>query len=268
MCFGVRDAIALATEQAQAHPLTVLGDLVHNETVLADLRARGVRIVQQVGAVETQAVMITAHGASEKAINRVRQRGLAVMEATCPLVHAAHRAVARLVGEGYYPVIIGKRDHVEVRGLTGDLKRCEVIGKIEEVRTWAAERLGVICQSTVAPETAQAILGAIRAHNPGKDICYVPTICRPTSSPLSFLIEIATEYSHASPTFGWRTVPSTRRGEKVGCASAPGTKRRCLRHDGQTGALARTTARQCGQVRVVPAGVFRAMLTTRDATPV
>src|SRR5688572_6906100 len=94
-----------------------------------------------------------------------------------------------------------------------------------------------------------------------------PTICRPTSSPLSFLIEIITEYSHASPTFGWRIAPSTRRGENVGCASSPGTKRRCLRHDGHTAALARTTARQCGQVLVVPAGVFRTMLTTRDETP-
>ena len=49
MCFGVRDAIALALQQAASEPLTVLGDLVHNETVLAELRARGVKIAQQVG---------------------------------------------------------------------------------------------------------------------------------------------------------------------------------------------------------------------------
>src|SRR5215471_13518111 len=98
--FGVRDAVELALKQSQSQPLTVLGDLVHNETVLAELRARGIRIAQQVGTVETQTVMITAHGASEKALNRVRDRGLRVVEATCPLVHAAHRAIAKLVCEG------------------------------------------------------------------------------------------------------------------------------------------------------------------------
>src|SRR5437016_7676854 len=113
MCFGVRDAIALALKQSQSQPLTVLGDLVHNETVLAELRARGIQIAQQVGKVETSAVMITAHGASEKALNGVRERGLYVTEATCPLVRVAHRAVAQLVQGGFHPVIIGKRDHVE-----------------------------------------------------------------------------------------------------------------------------------------------------------
>src|ERR1017187_5173624 len=127
MCFGVRDAIELALQQSATEPLTVLGDLVHNETVLAELRARGVQIAQQVTSVATQTVMITAHGASEASMGRVRERGLKVMEATCPLVHVAHRAVARLVSEGYHPVIVGKRDHVEVRGMTEDLADYDVV---------------------------------------------------------------------------------------------------------------------------------------------
>src|SRR5260221_7270834 len=105
MCFGVRDAIQLALDQVRTQPLTVLGDLVHNETVLAELRARGIKIAQHAAAVETQAVMITAHGASESAVDRARARGLAVTEATCPLVHVAHRAVAKLAREGFHPVI-------------------------------------------------------------------------------------------------------------------------------------------------------------------
>src|SRR6516162_6308924 len=127
MCFGVRDAITLAIKQSRKEPLTILGDLVHNETVLAELRSRGIQIAQEPGAVRTQAVMITAHGASEKAINDVRDRGLSVSEATCPLVHVAHRAVRQLVNQGFHPVIVGKRDHVEVRGLTGDLSEYDVV---------------------------------------------------------------------------------------------------------------------------------------------
>src|SRR6266699_3448514 len=102
MCFGVRDAIALALEQSAAQPLTILGDLVHNETVLAQLRARNIKAAREVRAVQTETVMITAHGASQKTLNRVRERGLKVMEATCPLVHLAHRTVVNLVQEGYH----------------------------------------------------------------------------------------------------------------------------------------------------------------------
>ena len=68
MCFGVRDAVALALKQAETEPLTILGDLVHNERVLAELRARGIRIARHAAEVETAAVMVTAHGASEQAM--------------------------------------------------------------------------------------------------------------------------------------------------------------------------------------------------------
>src|SRR5271163_192428 len=127
MCFGVRDAIALAIQTAGREPLTILGDLVHNETVLAELRAQGIRIEQKSAHVETQTVMVTAHGTSERALNKARERGLNVLEATCPLVHVAHRSLAKLVREGFYPVIIGKRDHVEVRGMTEDLDEFDVV---------------------------------------------------------------------------------------------------------------------------------------------
>src|SRR6266496_5051751 len=120
MCFGVRDAIALALRQAETQPLTILGELVHNEAVLATLREKGVRVEHDPASVTTPRAMITAHGASERLMSRVRERGLEVTEGTCPLVHFAHRAVAKLVQEGCHPLIVGQRDHVEVRGLTED----------------------------------------------------------------------------------------------------------------------------------------------------
>ena len=97
MCFGVRDAIALALGRAEAAPLTILGDLVHNAGVLGALRARGIAIAYDSAHVDTDTVMVTAHGASERALASTRARGLEVVDATCPLVHVAHRAVKALM---------------------------------------------------------------------------------------------------------------------------------------------------------------------------
>ena len=133
MCFGVRDAIALAFDHADAGPLTILGDLVHNPTVLSALAAKGIAVAQDVAHVTTPTLMVTAHGTSGRTLARTRALGLTVVEATCPLVHVAHRAVAALAREGYHVVIVGQRDHVEVRGLTGDLDRFDVVLEDDDV---------------------------------------------------------------------------------------------------------------------------------------
>ena len=127
MCFGVRDAITLALEHADAGPITILGDLVHNPAVLAALDAKGIAVAQDAAEVKTPTVMVTAHGASSRTLARTRSLGLTVVEATCPLVHVAHRAVAALARDGYHVVVVGRRDHVEVRGLTGDLDSFDVV---------------------------------------------------------------------------------------------------------------------------------------------
>jgi 4-hydroxy-3-methylbut-2-en-1-yl diphosphate reductase len=192
MCFGVRDAIALAIEQSQAGPLTVLGDLVHNETVLAELAAYGVRVVQHAEAVETEAAMITAHGASDKLINAARQRGLKVSEATCPLVHVAHRAVRKLVREGYHPVIVGKRGHVEVRGLTEDLADFDVVladSDILEIRE--RSRFGVVAQTTQPIETVRRLVNLLCQRFPGSEVRFIDTVCQPTKQRQNAAIELA-----------------------------------------------------------------------------
>jgi 4-hydroxy-3-methylbut-2-enyl diphosphate reductase len=181
MCFGVRDAIALALEQAQARPLTILGDLVHNETVLAELRARNIRIQNDAREVATQTVMITAHGASERKLGAVRERGLNVLEATCPLVTVAHRAVVKLVREGFHPVIIGKRDHVEVRGLTEDLAKFDVVLSEDDVLQLAERpRFGIAAQTTQPIDKVRHLVGLIRRRFPNSEVRFVDTVCQPT----------------------------------------------------------------------------------------
>jgi (E)-4-hydroxy-3-methyl-but-2-enyl pyrophosphate reductase len=176
MCFGVKDAIALALETARHRPLTVLGDLVHNETVLAELQAQGIRIRQSPEEIDTPTVMVTAHGASERRIGETRQRGLDVLEATCPLVHLAHRSLARLVGEGFYPVIVGKRDHVEVRGMTEDLDRCSVVLTADDVADLPSQPgYGVIAQTTQPIERVCHLVGLIRERFPAAEVRFIDT---------------------------------------------------------------------------------------------
>jgi 4-hydroxy-3-methylbut-2-enyl diphosphate reductase len=196
MCFGVRDAIALAVATAGREPLTILGDLVHNETVLAGLRAKGIRFEQKSADVETQAVMVTAHGASERVINETRRRGLNVLEATCPLVHVAHRALTKLVCEGFHPVIIGKRDHVEVRGMTEDLDAFDVVLCEEDIKKLHERpRFGVISQTTQRIEKARRLVQLLRERFPKSEVRFIDTVCQPTKQRQIAAVEIAKKSS-------------------------------------------------------------------------
>jgi 4-hydroxy-3-methylbut-2-en-1-yl diphosphate reductase len=192
MCFGVRDAIALAMEHADAGPLTILGDLVHNPTVLSALEAKGIAVAQDVAQVQTATLMVTAHGTSERTLARTRALGLTVVEATCPLVHVAHRAVAALARERYHVVIIGQRNHVEVRGLTGDLDCFDVV--LEDADVLALEphpRIGVAAQTTQAVEKVRHLVDLIRRRFPQSEVRFVDTVCKPTKQRQSAAIEMA-----------------------------------------------------------------------------
>jgi 4-hydroxy-3-methylbut-2-enyl diphosphate reductase len=181
MCFGVRDAIALALEHADVAPLTILGDLVHNPVVLATLQARGVAVAHDAAQVKTATVMVTAHGASDRALAATRALGLQVVEATCPLVHVAHRAIRALLRDGYHPIIIGQRAHVEVRGLTEDLETFDVVLDEDDVLALKERpRLGIAAQTTQPLEKVRHLVAMIRRRFPQSDVRFIDTVCQPT----------------------------------------------------------------------------------------
>lgn len=181
MCFGVRDAISLAKAQTQDEPLTILGDLVHNEQVMADLKNRGVTIERDVNEIRTKKVMITAHGASNKRIREVEAKGFQVIEATCPLVRHAHNALGRLVSQGYFPVIIGQGGHVEVKGMTEDLEEYSLIEEVEEVKRLPQHpKYGVVAQTTQPIQKVREIVERMRQQFPGSQVKFSDTVCRPT----------------------------------------------------------------------------------------
>ena len=192
MCFGVRDAIVLALHHAGAGPLTILGDLVHNPTVLRALEAKGIAVAQDVADVKTPTLMVTAHGTSERTLAKTRALGLTVVEATCPLVHVAHRAVAALSREGYHIVIIGQRDHVEVRGLTGDLDDFDVVLNEEGVLALEEHsRIGIAAQTTQSIEKVRQLVASIRRRFPRSQVRFIDTVCKPTKERQDAAVELA-----------------------------------------------------------------------------
>lgn len=192
MCFGVRDAIALANQQARHEPATILGQLVHNETVLDSLRQKGLRFADGLEQVRTGTVIITAHGTSERNKARVRERGLNVIEATCPLVHHAHATLQALVREGFHPVIIGQRDHVEVRGLTGDLGDFDVVLTQQDVEALRERpRFGVVSQTTQPIDRVRELVDDLRATFPNSEVVFRDTVCQPTKQRQRAAIELA-----------------------------------------------------------------------------
>jgi 4-hydroxy-3-methylbut-2-enyl diphosphate reductase len=136
--------------------------------------------------------MITAHGTSERAMSETRGRGLNVIEATCPLVHAAHRAVARLVREGFHPVIIGRRDHVEVRGLTGDFDAFDVVLDEEDVaKLCERSRFGVVAQTTQPIDTVRHLARLMRERFPRSEVRFIDTVCQPTKQRQNAAVELS-----------------------------------------------------------------------------
>ena len=132
MCFGVRDAISLALDESSRRPLTILGELVHNESVLAELRAR------------------------------------------------------------FHPVIIGKRDHVEVRGLTGDLKEFDIVlTEADIAQLIKRPRFGIAAQTTQPVEKVCRLATLIQRRFPGSEVRFIDTVCQPTKQRQTAAIKLA-----------------------------------------------------------------------------
>lgn len=192
MCFGVRDALAELGRVADPAEVTIHGELVHNPEVLGLLDRAGFARSPEVGrgVPSTPVVAITAHGISDRERARLLAAGKRLVDTTCPLVRKVHEAAAALVADGRRVVVLGKRDHVEVRGLIDDLPDPLVVAGLDDVRTWPETRLGVLCQTTTQSEVAAELLLAICARNPHADVRFIDTICAPTKARIDALASL------------------------------------------------------------------------------
>lgn len=183
MCFGVRDALTALAEVDQPERITIHGELVHNETVLVQLQARGFRMVgehERGGVPATERVMITAHGVSQRERQRLAAAGKELLDTTCPLVERAHNAAQKLQRQGRHVLVIGKPGHVEVQGIVEDLDSYDIVPHAAAVKTYPQNRLGIMCQTTTPERLVREVRRAVAAKNPHADIHFIDTVCHPT----------------------------------------------------------------------------------------
>jgi len=193
-CYGVREAIDHARVSAlEGRETITLGQTVHNEGVIADLRARGIRTVDSIDAIEPGAsVVIRAHGVTPDVRERAAARCLDGIDGTCSRVEQEHREVAKLVEEGYTIVLLGTPNHPEVAGILGYAPDAIVVDEEDE---WDAvprtKRMALVSQSTQPPWKFQKLAAFMvgRAH----ELRIVNTVCPVTIRRQEDTIELAHE---------------------------------------------------------------------------
>lgn len=194
MCFGVRDALRATHSVAQREPITILGQLVHNPVVEEQMQRLGVHRgeLEDLSSARTERVVITAHGASQSQRLLWKEAGHLVTDTSCPLVRKAHDALASLVEEGYHPVIVGQRSHVEVRGLLGDWPHATVLlTEADIMGVPASPKLGIISQTTQPIDHVLRLVEAVKVQYPRSEVRFVDTVCHPTKQRQTALEQLA-----------------------------------------------------------------------------
>ena len=184
-CAGVERAIEIVERALQEYgaPIYVRHEIVHNKTVVEDLRRKGAVFVEELDEVPTGAtVVFSAHGVAKAVRKDADDRGLKVFDATCPLVTKVHVEVSKMLRDGYEIVMIGHRGHPEAEGTMGQantgMHLVETLEDAARLEVRNPAKVAYVTQTTLSVDDAQAIVAALKArfpsiHGPKKDdICY------------------------------------------------------------------------------------------------
>jgi 4-hydroxy-3-methylbut-2-enyl diphosphate reductase len=184
-CAGVSRAIEIAERALEMYgaPVYVYHEIVHNGHVVGDLASRGAIFVEHIAEIPEGAVTVfSAHGVSTAVVNEARERGLQVIDATCPLVTKVHLQAERYSQRGYTIVIVGHAGHEEVEGTRGSVTGpVHVVGRIDEIEALpmsATDPVAYVTQTTLSIDDTRGLIAALEARYPDivgpglDDICY------------------------------------------------------------------------------------------------
>lgn len=184
-CAGVTRAIAIVERALAIYgaPIYVRHEIVHNRTVVDDLRARGAVFVDDLADVPDGAtVVFSAHGVPRSVEQEAERRGFRVFDATCPLVTKVHREVGAMRAAGRTIIMIGHAGHPEVEGTMGQvedgIRLVETCRDVQALPDFAGGELAYVTQTTISADDSREVIEALRARFPGihepkrQDICY------------------------------------------------------------------------------------------------
>jgi 4-hydroxy-3-methylbut-2-enyl diphosphate reductase len=188
LCAGVSYAIEVVDLALKIHgaPLYVRHAIVHNEWVVKSFESRGVIFVEDIDEIPSGSpVVYSAHGVSPEVRRQSAERGLQIIDATCPLVTKVHNEAKRFAAQDYFMIYIGHRGHVEAEGTMGEAPERMVLvetpADAESLELPHYEKLAVLTQTTLSVDEVRATMAVLKRrfphlHTPAKeDICFATT---------------------------------------------------------------------------------------------
>lgn len=181
-CYGVTAAICEAEKALETYGkgnVYALGPIIHNKQVCQRLEQTGLRVIESIEDIPPGGVvLIRSHGVSPDVMEALQARQIRVVDATCKLVKRAQQVVRQLHEEGYQVVMIGDKDHPEVRGVVGYAPEVIIVDSQEEIDRLLPQRgkIGIVAQTTHAPDKVGQLIGYIASH-PFREIKVVSTLC-------------------------------------------------------------------------------------------
>ena len=177
-CFGVKKALDRIKNIENKEEVYVLGKLIHNPQVIYQLKELGVRFVDDVDKVESGTLVISAHGVSDGVIEKARDKGLNIVDTTCPLVRNVHNITKELEKTGYRIIIFGDREHTEVKGIQGNLRGPLILSNIGELDNVPDGKYALVSQTTQDVLKFNEISEKLKSKI--KDLVISDTICSAT----------------------------------------------------------------------------------------
>ena len=168
-CMGVRRAVSLVEEELSRNKtIYTLGPIIHNRQVLDKLQDAGAITAESPDEIPGDCTLvIRAHGVEPEIEKVLRKKGATLIDGTCPKVKRSHRIIEEYGEQGYFVVILGDKDHGEVKGLAGRAPFHEVVSTPEEAAELTLpEKTLFICQTTVKQGEFDRIKEILLEKNP------------------------------------------------------------------------------------------------------
>ena len=186
-CFGVKRAVDTVYEQINTceGPIYTYGPIIHNEEVVKDFESRGVAVLRTEKELEDitgGTVIIRSHGVEKRICDTLREKGVRIVDATCPFVKKIHNIVQKESAKGKYILIIGDPEHPEVRGIRGWAgENAAVVQCAEDIQKADFRKNAEICvvsQTTFNYNKFKDLVEIIKKKS--YDVSVLNTICNAT----------------------------------------------------------------------------------------